>query len=247
MRMKAWMLALAMTCAVTAEAQAQPAPAKKANAIERAAQARAAAKATSEFDDTFRKYSKRYFGPGFDWNYFKAQAMAESNLDPNATSYVGARGLMQLMPSTYGAIQTQRPEFGAINDPEWNIAAGIMHDRYLWKLWSKEISEEERLNFMFSSYNAGQGTLARARKVAQAQQLDHARWSNIESIAPTVPRWRYRETLGYVRKIDSYYGHLNKGPLKATAPPKAPAPVPPAAVPPALVPPALGPPAPPPQ
>ena len=228
MRMRSLGLVLLMMCAVTAEARGQRAGVKKAgDAIERAAQARAAAKATSQFDDTFRKYSKRYFGPGFDWNHFKAQAMAESNLDPNATSYVGARGLMQLMPSTYQMIQTKRPEFGAINDPEWNIAAGIMHDRYLWKLWSKEISEEERLNYMFSSYNAGEGTLARAMKVAQQQKLDHAKWSNIESVAATVPRWRYRETLGYVRKIDSYYGYLNKGPLKPTAPPKSAAPAPP--------------------
>ena len=230
------LLVIGLTLAGT-DAGAQQKGMKKAGAaIERAAQARAAAKATSQYDDSFRKYSKRYFGPGFDWQHFKAQAMAESNLDPNATSYVGARGLMQLMPSTYSMIQTKRPEFGEINDPEWNIAAGIMHDRYLWKLWSKEISEEERLNYMFSSYNAGEGTLARAMKVAQAQKLDHARWSNIESIAPTVPRWRYRETLGYVRKIDSYYGSLKststKIPLKKPAPSDVHAPASPSASPP---------------
>ena len=222
MRAGWWVVALLIAPALAGtNADAQQKGMKKAGAaIERAAQARAAAKATSQYDDTFKKYSKRYFGPGFDWQHFKAQAMAESNLDPNATSYVGARGLMQLMPSTYSMIQTKRPEFGPINDPEWNIAAGVMHDRYLWKLWSKEISEEERLNYMFSSYNAGEGTLARAMKVAQAQKLDHARWSNIESVAPTVPRWRYRETLGYVRKIDSYYGSLKstspKGPVPKT-------------------------------
>jgi membrane-bound lytic murein transglycosylase F len=222
-------------CAITSVAGAQRTGMQKAGgALGRAAQARAAAKASTQFDDTFKKYGKRYFGPGFDWTYFKAQAMAESNLDPNATSYVGARGLMQLMPSTYNAIQTKRPEFGPINDPEWNIAAGIMHDRYLWKLWSKQIPEEERLNFMFSSYNAGEGTLARAIKVAQSQKLDHAKWSNIETVAPTVPRWRYRETLGYVRKIDGYYGSLKKTPgAKAPAKPDAPvAPVTPPAAPP---------------
>jgi membrane-bound lytic murein transglycosylase F len=218
-RARSLAIALLISCALGPVAHGQAAGMKKAGAaIERAAQARAAAKASTEFDDTFRKYGKRYFGPAFDWTYFKAQAMAESNLDPNATSYVGARGLMQLMPSTYAMIQTKRPEFGAINDPEWNIAAGIMHDRYLWKLWSKQVSEEERLNFMFSSYNAGEGTLARAMRVAQAQKLDHARWANIETIAPTVPRWRYRETLGYVRKIDGYYGSLKaRGNAKAGA------------------------------
>lgn len=181
------------------------------NAVERAVEARAASKATDRFDDTFRKYSKRYFGPGFDWNYFKAQAMAESSLDPGAQSPVGARGLMQLMPSTYQMIQTRRPELGSIDDPEWNIAAGIMHDRYLWRLWSQDIAETERRYFMFGSYNAGEGTITRATTAARAQNLDHSQWSNIETIAPSVPRWRYRETLGYVRRIDGYYDHL-RGP-----------------------------------
>jgi hypothetical protein len=30
-------------------------------------------------------------------------------------------------------------------------------------------------------------------------------WKAIEQIAPTVNRWRYHETLGYVRRIDSTY------------------------------------------
>jgi hypothetical protein len=34
----------------------------------------------NRYDDTFRKYSKRYFGPGYDWRAFKAQGMTESNL-----------------------------------------------------------------------------------------------------------------------------------------------------------------------
>lgn len=42
------------------------------------------------YDDTFSKYSKRYFGPAFDWRIFKAQGMAESNLDPKARSQVVA-------------------------------------------------------------------------------------------------------------------------------------------------------------
>ena len=224
MRASHFGLALAMMCVLSTGAQAQREGMKKAgDAIERAAQKRAAAKATTQFDDTFRKYGKRYFGPGFDWRYFKAQAMAESNLQPNATSYVGARGLMQLMPSTYKMIQSKRPEMGEINDPEWNIAAGIMHDRYLWRLWSKDISEEERMNYMFASYNAGEGTIGRARATAQKSNLDHARWQNIESVAPTVPRWRYKETLGYVRKIDLYYTHLHGGKRKA-GPAQEPAP-----------------------
>jgi membrane-bound lytic murein transglycosylase F len=87
------------------------------------------------YDDTFRKYSKRFFGVGFDWQYFKAQGLAESGLDPNARSRVGARGIMQLMPGTYAMIKSRRTDLGEIDDPEWNIAAGIMHSRGLWHRW----------------------------------------------------------------------------------------------------------------
>ncbi len=176
----------------------------------RAAARRLAERNASRYDDTFRRYSKRYFGPGFDWRRFKAQGMAESGLDPNATSYVGARGIMQLMPSTYAGIASRRAEFGAINDPEWNIAAGIMHDRYLWKLWTASISERERPAFMFGSYNAGEGTIKRARNTALKQVGSGEQWTHIEQVAPTVPRWRYRETLDYVRKIDRYYAGFGR-------------------------------------
>jgi soluble lytic murein transglycosylase-like protein len=163
---------------------------------------------SDRYDPTFRKYSKRYFGPGWDWRYFKAQAMAESDLNPAAKSWVGARGLMQLMPTTFQAIQSKRPELASIDDPEWNIAAGIMHDRYLWRLWKNHGSDEERRACMFASYNAGEGTLARAHNAARTEQLDDMTWTSIERIAPKVQRWRYRETLGYVGRIQANYLRL---------------------------------------
>ena len=162
------------------------------------------------FDAAFRRYTKRYFGVGFDWRHFKAQAMAESDLNPLARSPVGARGLMQLMPSTFQAIATVRPNFTSIDDPEWNIAAGILHDRDLWRVWERVVPDAERPNFMFASYNAGEGTITRAAAIAKARQLDHATWPSIELVAPTVPRWRYRETLGYVRKIGANYEALRR-------------------------------------
>ena len=87
------------------------------------------------YDDTFSKYSKRYFGPAFDWRIFKAQGMAESNLDPKARSQVGARGVMQLMPATFREIASKNPELKRIDHPEMNIAAGIAYDRQLWTRW----------------------------------------------------------------------------------------------------------------
>jgi len=189
-------------------AHAQESTVKRAgHALERAAQVRAAKKISERYDPTFRKYTKRYFGPAFDWKYFKAQGFAESGLSATAKSWVGARGVMQLMPSTYHEIASHRPEFGTIDQPEWNIAAGIMHDRYLWTLWSKDIPDDERHRFMFASYNAGEGTINRALAVAKTRVGPPA-WSSVERIAPSVQRWRYLETLGYVRRIDSTYAKL---------------------------------------
>ena len=200
-----------------AAARPSPPPAAQPplSALDRATAARNAKRDNTRYDTYFRKYSKRYFGIGFDWQLFKAQGMAESELNALARSYVGARGVMQLMPSTYQEITSKRPEFQSIDDPEWNIAAGIMHDRYLWRLWEPVVPDSERPKFMFGSYNAGEGTITRATAAAHAKQLDESRWPNIERIAPEVPRWRYRETLGYVKKIDENYGTLRADALRS--------------------------------
>jgi len=173
------------------------------NAIHEAVEQRSLKKATDKYDPAFQKYTKRYFGIAFDWHAFKAQGMAESNLKPTAKSWVGARGIMQLMPSTFQTIQSARPEFESIDNPEFNIAAGIMHDRYLWKLYPTDMDDDERLRFMFAAYNAGEGTIKRARSAAEKARLDAGLWSSVEQIAAVVKPWRYRETLGYVKTIDS--------------------------------------------
>lgn len=171
------------------------------------------------YDETFRKYSKRYFGPHFDWRLFKAQGMAESNLDAGARSGVGARGVMQLMPSTFREVSSKNPEIQhAIDDPEWNIAAGISYDRRLWRQWEQDSVTAHRREFMLASYNAGRGTILGAQSAARARRLDHREWPSIETVAPDVRRWRHRETLTYIRRIDGFLSDLDdKGQSSAGA------------------------------
>ena len=180
-------------------------------ALDAASRERQARREITKYDPIFQKYTKRYFGVGTDWRWFKAQGMAESDLTPTARSRVGARGIMQLMPSTYAQIKSAVPRFGAIDNPEWNIAAGILHDRDMWTAWGKDVPESERWAFMFASYNAGEGTIIRARKAAVAERLDHSQWPAIETVAPKVERWRYSETLGYVRTINANKAALGSG------------------------------------
>jgi len=183
-------------------------------------------RATERYDDTFRKYSKRFFGIGFDWRLFKAQALTESNLDSTAQSWVGARGIMQLMPATFREIQSTNPQFTSIDNIEWNIAAGIYYDRRLWRLWRDSVDSQDHRHFMFASYNAGRVPILRAQGVARQRTLDPRLWLSIETVAPAVRGWRHRETLGYVRKIDLNLTRMDaRGRVVRRFPPPAPPPV----------------------
>jgi membrane-bound lytic murein transglycosylase MltF len=169
----------------------------------------AAQRPTERYDPTFKKYTKRFFGVGFDWRLFKAQGMTESNLNPAASSWVGARGIMQLMPSTFLEIQTKNPAWSSIDDVEWNIAAGIFHDRRLWRQWKDSVDTEDHRYFMFGSYNAGRVPILRAQGAARLRALDPRYWASIELVAPEVRGWRHQETLGYVRRIRDNLARLD--------------------------------------
>ena len=96
-----------------------------------------------------------------------------------------------------------------IDDPEMNIAAGIAYDRRLWLRWESDSVTSDRERFMFASYNAGRTTLLNAQRMARTASLDPRMWSNIETVAPQVPRWRHGETLNYVRRIADFVTQLD--------------------------------------
>ena len=162
-----------------------------------------------KYDRYFSKYSKRYFGPNFDWLYFKAQAVAESRLNEDAKSKVGASGIMQIMPRTFEGI-TEKSTYirGSIEHPRWNIAAGIYYNRALWKIWKAERPFQDRLNFMFGSYNAGRGNIIKAQKIAEKEGLNPNFWKSVEQTLPDVTGRRSKETIGYIEKINKIKGVL---------------------------------------
>ncbi len=156
----------------------------------------------TDYDSHFRKYSKRFFGVGFDWQYFKAQAIAESNLNPEAKSPVGAVGIMQLMPRTFEEVSS-KSDFvaGTLEDPRWNIAAGIWYNKYQFDYWQKGRALDERLKFMYGSYNAGRVTLRKAQRHAIDRGLNPRVWESMHEALPLVTGARSEETLNYVERI----------------------------------------------
>lgn len=160
--------------------------------------------AVVKYDCYFQKYTKRFFGPGFDWRYFKAQAVAESRLRAQARSRVGAVGLMQIMPATFKEIMRKNPRIkGSRAQPRWNVAAGIYYDRLIWKVWKADRPFQDRIDFTFGAYNAGKANIIKAQRVAKSRGLDPNRWNSIVAILSKVTGRHSRETVGYVKKINT--------------------------------------------
>jgi soluble lytic murein transglycosylase-like protein len=84
----------------------------------------------------------------------------ESKFDPNAVSYAGARGLMQVMPST-AAWMTGRSELRAnprlLHDPALSVSLG---EQYLEKMLAEGVIAGN-LTRTIMAYNAGPGSVGR--------------------------------------------------------------------------------------
>ena len=122
----------------------------------------------SSYDELARKYALRY---SQDWRLITAQMYQESKFDPKAVSWVGAQGLMQIMPDTGFQLG-----FTNLQDPEESIHAGTKYMHQLIERFDLEIPTESRIRFALASYNVGYGHLLDARRLAREKGWDPDRW-----------------------------------------------------------------------
>lgn len=168
----------------------------------------------SRYDHLFRKYAPEI---DWDWRLLASQSFQESKFNPNARSWVGARGLMQIMPRTARAYNLAS---GKMNDPEASIATSVKLLYDLDKMLMKKVPDDrERLKFILAAYNGGIGHVTDAMALAEKYGLDPTKWdgnvekailmkSNPEYYNDPVVKYGYmrgRETTGYVEKIMKYY------------------------------------------
>ena len=106
------------------------------------------------------------------WRLLASLVYQESKFQPDATSWMGAFGLMQLMPETaevYG-LDSQA-------SPEENIEAGINYIKDLDARFIDLIGDpEERMKFVLASYNAGIAHVFDARRLAAKYSRDPDVW-----------------------------------------------------------------------
>jgi len=145
----------------------------------------------------FSKYGQQY---NFDPLMLAAQGYQESGLNQNAKSYVGAIGVMQIMPATGAQLKV-----GDIKITESNIHAGAKYmDQLMTKYFTDaKFSETDRALFAFASYNCGPGNVSKMRKLAVQRDLDPDKWFN--SVEIVTSEKIGIETTTYVRNIYKYY------------------------------------------
>ncbi len=151
----------------------------------------------SRYDHLFMKHSRAI---RWDWKLMAAQCYQESTFDPNAKSWAGACGLMQIMPGTADMLGLPRPK---MFDPESNIEAAARFLGQLDRKFSDIGDRQERISFILAGYNGGPHHVRDAMALARRDGHNASRW---REVAPYIlklsdPKY-YRDSIvknGYMR------------------------------------------------
>lgn len=169
------------------------------------------------FEDIVKRYAtdSRY-------NYLLISSIIyqESHFNPEARSWAGACGLMQLMPET-----ARRFGVDDISQPEQNIEAGVKFIMWLDARLVKYVPDsQERIKFTLAAYNVGLGHIMDAIRLAQKHGMQPDKWNGNVEIAllqkgnaqyysdPIVKHGYCRgsETINYVRNVIDRYNNYKK-------------------------------------
>jgi len=134
------------------------------------------------YDNIIRYECANY---GIDYQMTKAIIWTESKYRPNATSRVGAIGLMQILPKTAEWLSNiEGIEFRDLKDPKTNIKFGVIYLKYLQKKF-------DSTNTVLAAYNAGEGNVS--------LWLRDSRYSVDGKIIDKTP---FKETNDYIAKVN---------------------------------------------
>lgn len=178
----------------------------------------------SPYDSLFHVYAT---AARMNWMMLAAICKVESGFNNHLTSWAGARGIMQVMPSTargYGFTADD------LEDPKKCVDVAAQSLAALDDHLKKRVPDEkERQHFILASYNAGIGHIFDAMALAEKYGRNPKVWyGNVEEMAMWKSRpeyyndpvcrfgyFRAKETVEYVRKVEeTYEGYLAKAKKK---------------------------------
>ena len=170
----------------------------------------------SEYDDIIKRKAKSI---NLDWRLLTSLIYQESQFNIHAKSWVGAGGLMQMMPAT-------AKEMGVKNrfNPEDNLSGGVRYLKMMYNRFDKIEDTEQRIKFAMASYNCGYGHVTDAQLLADKNKLDRNKWDgNVEEMIlalslkknyhlPFIKHGyvRGREPYTYIRQIFERYEHYKQ-------------------------------------
>ena len=165
----------------------------------------------SVFDDLFKLYAKEI---NWDWRLLASMAYQESRFNPDAESWMGAQGLMQLMPATAALLKIDDT-----SDPKKNVEAAVKYIQRMNRIFSYIEDERERKKFILASYNAGPGHIKDAIALTEKHNKNPNEWddhvaefvllkSNPEYFNDSIVRFGYlrgEEVYNYVIEVLDRY------------------------------------------
>ncbi len=168
-------------------------------------------KGLSPYDNLIKEQAKRI---GWDWLLLASMVMQESHFDPNAKSWAGAQGLLQLMPATAA-------NFGIKNrsNPEQSLKGGTDYLIKLEKRWMSNMQDTTDIAaFVMASYNAGPGHVIDARALVTKNGGNRDKWRDVRKYLALLSTKKYytdevvklgycrgEEPVNYVKQVNERY------------------------------------------
>lgn len=161
----------------------------------------------SPYDDIIKQVAD---SANIDWLLLASIVAQETKFNPNAKSWAGAVGLMQVLPR-YSEVSSEERLF----DVKTNIREGVriikkhlQHYAYM--------DSTDQWSFALAAYNAGPGHIADARRLAIDQNKNPNDWDNAaDALLKLMHRKYYKdarygfcrgiETVRYVKQIKNRY------------------------------------------
>lgn len=161
----------------------------------------------SKFDGLFVRYGQTI---GWDWRLLAAQCWQESGFDPQAVSWAGARGLMQIMPRTAESLGVSA---GSLFNPETSVSTATRYLKQISSHFRDVPNPIERIKFTLAAYNGGMHHIRDAMNLARKYRRNPHSWEAVSYFVfhLSEPRFYRDPVVNYGYMIGSEtYNYVNQ-------------------------------------